>query len=65
MTFAEIQAQVVAISNVQQQTDLVKKSVNIALNRVCEYFEWPFYMVNTGLISTAAPFSLCIFLINP
>lgn len=56
MTFADIQAQVVAISNVQQQTDLVKKSINIALNRICEYFEWPFYMVNTGQICTVAPY---------
>lgn len=57
MTFADIQAQVVAITNVQQQTDLVKKSINIALNRIAEYFEWPFYMVNTGVISTIAPYT--------
>lgn len=56
MTFADIQAQVVAISSVQNQTDLVKKSVNIALSRIAEYFSWPFYMVNTGLISTVAPY---------
>lgn len=57
MTFSDIQAQVVAISNVQQQTDLVKRSVNVALNRIAEYFEWPFYMVNTGLIVTVAPYT--------
>lgn len=57
MTFSDIQAQVVVISNVQNQTELIKKSINIALSRVAEYFQWPFYMVNTGLISTIAPFS--------
>lgn len=57
MTFLDIQNQVVAISNVQQQTDLVKKSINIALLRIAEYFEWPFYMVNTGVISTVAPYT--------
>lgn len=57
MTFLDIQNQVVAITNVQQQTDLVKKSINIALNRIAEYFEWPFYMVNTGVISTVAPYT--------
>lgn len=57
MTFLDIQSQVVAITNVQQQTDLVKKSINIALNRIDEYFEWPFYMVNSGVISTVAPYT--------
>ncbi len=57
MTFLDIQNQVVAITNVQQQTDLVKKSINIALSRIAEYFEWPFYMVNTGVISTVAPYT--------
>lgn len=57
MTFLDIQTQVIAISNVQQQPDLVKKSINIALLRIAEYFEWPFYMVNTGVISTVAPYS--------
>lgn len=57
MTFLDIQNQVVSISNVQQQTDLVKKSVNIALSRIAEYFEWPFYIVNTGVISTVAPYT--------
>lgn len=57
MTFLDIQNQVIAISNVQQQPDLVKKSVNIALSRIAEYFEWPFYMVNTGVISTIAPYT--------
>ncbi len=57
MTFLDIQNQVVAITNVQQQTDLVKKSINIALSRIAEYFEWPFYMENTGLISTVAPYT--------
>lgn len=57
MTFLDIQNQVVTISNVQQQTDLIKKSINIALNRVAEYFEWPFYIVNTGVITTAAPYN--------
>lgn len=57
MTFLDIQNQVVAITNVQQQPDLVKKSINIALLRIAEYFEWPFYMVNTGVISTVAPYT--------
>lgn len=57
MTFLDIQNQIVAISNVQNQTDLTRKSVNIALNRIAEYFEWPFYMVNTGVISTIAPYT--------
>lgn len=57
MTFLDIQNQVVAITNVQQQTDLVKKSINIALSRIAEYFEWPFYMDNSGVISTVAPYT--------
>lgn len=57
MTFLDIQNQVVAISNVQNQTDLVKKSVNIALMRIAQYFTWPFYMVNTGVINTTAPYT--------
>lgn len=57
MTFLDIQNQIIAISNVQQQPDLVKKSVNIALMRIAEYFTWPFYMVNTGVITTTAPYS--------
>lgn len=57
MTFQDIQNQVVAITNVTQQTDLVKKSINIALSRIAEYFEWPYYMVSSGLISTVATYS--------
>ncbi len=58
MTFLDLQNQVVSISNVQQAQDLVKKSLNIALMRVAEYFEWPFYIINTGVVSTAAPYSI-------
>jgi hypothetical protein len=57
MTFLDIQNQIVTISNVTQQTDLIKKSVNIALMRIAEYFEWPFYMVANGVINTTAPYS--------
>lgn len=57
MTFLDIQNQVTAISNVTGQTDLVKKSIQIALNRIAEYFEWPFYIVNTGVINTVAPYT--------
>jgi len=57
MTFLEIQTAVTNISNVQQQSTLIRQAINIALLRVAEYFEWPFYMVNTGVINTVAPYS--------
>lgn len=57
MTFLDIQNAVINISNVQQQPTLVKQSINIALLRAAGYFEWPFYMVNTGVINTVAPYS--------
>lgn len=57
MTFLDIQNQVTTISNVQNQTDLVKKSIQIALNRIVQYHEWPFYTVNTGLIQTVAQYT--------
>ena len=56
MTRLDIVTQVETISNVTSQRTLTNLSVQIALNRVVEYFEWPYYL-QPGVINTVAPYS--------
>jgi hypothetical protein len=56
MTFLDVQNQVVNMSLVQSQTALVQFSIQWAINRISQYFEWPYYMQNQ-VITTTAPYS--------
>lgn len=45
------------ISNVKSQRTLVNQSIQIALERVFEYFDWPYYIQDKGIIETVANYT--------
>ncbi len=45
------------ISNVKQQRTLVNQSIQIALDRVFEHHDWPYYIQDKGVIETTAEYS--------
>ena len=57
MTRLEIATIVENISNVQQQRTLVNSSIQIALNRVFQYHDFPYYIQDKGVIKTANDYS--------
>lgn len=54
LTIAEI---VEKISNVQNKRTLVDQSIQIALQRVAEYHDWPYYIQDKGVIETVDDYS--------
>jgi hypothetical protein len=57
MTFQDIQNMVTSLTNVTSQATLVQQSCNIALNRISQEFEFPYYMNSKGYITTVSPYS--------
>lgn len=56
MIRSDIATMVSNISNVTSQTSLINQSISIALNRMHQWFDWPYY-VQQGVITTVAPYS--------
>lgn len=56
MTRLDIATQVTNISNVQSQTALVNFSIQVALNRVHQSFDWPYYM-QSYVLNTVATYT--------
>lgn len=56
MTRLDIATSVTTLTLVTDQTVLVNQAIDIALRRVYEWFDWPFYMQN-GVVQTKATYS--------
>lgn len=57
MTRLDIATQVETITNVTQQRSLVNFAIQIALSRICQEFDWPYYM-QTGIVNTVATYAI-------
>lgn len=56
MTRLDIATAVETISGVKDQRTLINLSIQIALNRVHQWFDWPYYM-QQGVVNTAAVYT--------
>ncbi len=56
-TRSQLNQMVVSISNVQAQPTLINQALQIALDRVSEYFDYPYYIQDKGVINTTATYS--------
>ena len=65
LTRGKIASTVSNISNVTTQPTLINDSINIALDRVYQHFDWPYYMDSkNGVILTADDYSTGLVTVN-